>query len=91
MAADAAAVAAVVEDEDIEAGVVESEGAGECVGDRAVGAVKEECGGSGGSECVSGGGGDEPAVELREAGGVVGEAEVSEVEADGCGCGGDGP
>src|SRR6185437_7780317 len=84
VAADAATVAAIVKEQDVEAGVVEREGVRECVGDGAVCAVQDERGGSGGCDGVSGGGGDEPAVELREAGGIVGEMEIGEVEADGC-------
>ena len=84
MLAGAVTIAAVVEEEDVEAGVVECQCAGKSVGDGAVGSVEEECGG-GGSVV----GWDEPAVELWEARGVVGEVEFGEFEADGCGCGGD--
>jgi len=90
MMADAAAVAAVVEEQDVEAGVVEGDGAGKGISDGAVCAVEEESGGSGGCECVCGGGGDEPAVELWEAGGVVGEVQLCEFEVERCGGGGDG-
>ena len=89
MAADATAVAAVVEEKDVEAGVVECECAWESVGDGAIGGVKEERGGGGWCGCVSGRG-NEPAVELRQAGGIVGELEIGEFEADRCGCSGDG-
>jgi len=51
--------------------------------------VEDERGGSSGREGVSRGGGDKPAVELRRAGGVVGEVELGEVETDGCGGGRD--
>lgn len=89
MLADAAAVAPVVEEQDVEASIVERERAGKRVSNGAIGGVEKECGGSGGCERVCGGGGDEPAVELGDAGGVVGEVEFGEVEADGRGRGGD--
>jgi hypothetical protein len=47
--------------------------------------VKKERGGSGGCERVRGGCGDKPAVELRNACGVVSEVEIGELEANGCG------
>ena len=54
MLADAAAEASVVEEQDVEANVVECECAGNCVGDGAVSAVEEERGGRGERGCVSG-------------------------------------
>jgi hypothetical protein len=51
--------------------------------------VQKKCCGSGGYEGVCWSCWDEPAVELRDACGVVCEMEIGEGEADGCGCGGD--
>jgi hypothetical protein len=90
--AGAAAVAAVVEEQDVEASVVEQECTGECVRDGsavtdgaatgangAVGAVEDEDSGSGG-----GVGGEPPAIELRLARDVVGEVKFVEGEIE-CG------
>jgi len=86
MAAGAAAVAAVVEEQDVEVLIVESERAGKRVAHGAVAAVEHQCGGAGRVGWI---GGNPPAVELRLAGGSVGEVDFGEVEAEGRGRGSD--
>lgn len=86
----AVAVAAVVEEKDVEMGVVEGARDGECVADGVVAVMQQEggrgCGAGGG---IAGGGvagvvgGDEPAVELGLAAGIDAKVDFREVETKG--------
>ena len=78
------AEAAIVEEQNVEVGVVEELGVGESVCDGAGGTVEDEGGGSGG-----GSGGNPPAIELGLAGGVDAEVDFSEGEVEAGGGGGD--